>query len=80
MTYTAGGTSAPATITAVTGAGPSGFKTLNLDAEGRGAQTDVLHQSDAAPGAACWHFDGTAEELAEQPADNPWPEHETFDA
>ena len=49
------GVSGDATCTAVTGAGPSGYKIIDLDAGGFPA-AGVKHQRDAAPGDPCWHL------------------------
>jgi hypothetical protein len=74
IAYTAGGKSVPATITAVTGAGPSGYKTLDLDVGGTTRQ-NVVHEADAIEGSAFWNLEGTEEELrAQEGAGNPWPE------
>lgn len=61
--YDEAGERHPATITEVTGAGPSLYKTLNLEFR-TGGETyvteDTPHENDAAPGDAFWLEKGVA--------------------
>lgn len=67
VTYLTGnGERAAATVTAVTGAGASGWKTLTLHLSDGASVSDVAHHGDAAEGEGYWVF---ADEAApSQPA------------